>query len=147
MAHRYPIDAEQYQRYEKGLRLRRNTQDIVYTQKGDGGASAFPETTRTRPPLKGTPNWNNAPYQGYNMDHLNTYMIPRHDQKQLSLFSKYILDDPNAMVPGMVERVQQRFKERHPNAGQAPFDKNHARESAREVLQGNHDVKVQYGSG
>jgi len=57
------------------------------------------------------------------MTGLNTYPIPRHDQQQLALFSKYILRDPNAKPDNnLVGRAQENIMKRHPNYRAPPIN-------------------------
>jgi hypothetical protein len=82
------------------------------------------------PPNVRSANWNEVMWKGYNQsDQLDTYLIPQHQQKELALFSRYILKDPNATGTPLLERAQKRFKEQSPrsikhyqNTKKSPFN-------------------------
>lgn len=79
---------------------------------GDLTKSAQPLTNApqlTRPKLMNRPNGNliEQEYRGWNMSGLNTYIVPQHEERQLALFSKYILKDPQAEpYSDLVSRAQ-----------------------------------------
>jgi hypothetical protein len=77
----------------------------------------------TRPVPNSRPNANlvEAPYKGWNMSGLNTYRIPRHEQNQLYLYSKFVLRDPKAEpYSDLVSRVQNNIYERDPQLKHPP---------------------------
>lgn len=79
----------------------------------------------TRPVPLNRPNANlvEEPYRGWDMTGLNTYQIPRHDQQQLALFSKYILRDPNAKPDSnLIARAQDNIAKRQPNYRNPPIN-------------------------
>lgn len=144
---RYPTNAAEYQVYEDRLRKKREKTDIVYMQRGDGGSSMWPQETRLRPLMTGSPNWNNAPYRGYNMDQMHTYQIPRADVTQKALFDKYILGNSNARLPDYVSNVQEAFFRKNPTAKQKPYSVHEMRNSARQLIAGNNVTTPVYGQG
>lgn len=68
-----------------------------------------------------TANILDAPYKGWDMTGLDTFQIPRYDQQQLSLFSRYILRDPNAESHSdVVRRATENILQKHPQFKQPP---------------------------
>ena len=114
-----PMNAGQQQR-RRGIPQHAFVGDYIKTDSGD----IRPERVTQPVPLN-RPNSNlvNEPYRGWNMTGLNTYQIPRHDQKQLALFSKYILRDPNAEpYNDLVSRAQSAILQRNPQYKQPPVN-------------------------
>lgn len=71
------------------------------------------------PPNRSSVNWNTALWKGYhNSSQASTYIIPKHEQLQLALFSRYILKDPNATGTPLLERAQKRFQESRSSSNQ-----------------------------
>jgi hypothetical protein len=99
-----PITAEQLYRQK-----RRSYKNAGTIQMGPG-RPMFPLTTRPIIPAAPSSNWNYNEYHGFNGRGLNTYVIPPHQQKELALFSRYILKDPKATGTPLLERAQQRFQ-------------------------------------
>jgi len=91
--------------------------------KSDSGDIRPERVTRPVPLNRPNANLVEEPYRGWDMTGLNTYPIPRHDQQQLALFSKYILRDPNAKPDNnLVGRAQENIMKRHPNYRAPPIN-------------------------
>lgn len=100
-----PMTAEQLYR-------RRDTVQSVGTVQDHPGRPMFPKTTRPVIPAAPSNNWNYNEYHGFDGRGLNTYIIPPHQQRELALFSRYILKDPDAADTPMLERAQKQFLDR-----------------------------------
>lgn len=75
------------------------------------GRPMFPKSTRPVIPAAPSSNWNYNEYHGFDGRGLNTYIIQPHQQRELALFSRYILKDPDATGTPLLERAQQRFQQ------------------------------------
>jgi hypothetical protein len=97
-----------------------------------------PQVTRPVPNYQPTQNLTEAPYRGWSMDALNTYIIPPHDQQQLALFSKYILRDPNAKpYNDLVSRAMQNVQRRQNMIQKAHNQRPDLKQAYRSSVQGS----------
>lgn len=91
--------------------------------KSSSGIQRPVRDTRPVPSARPSGNLVEAPYRGWDSTGLNTYPIPRYDQQQLALFSKFILRDPNAEpYNDLVSRAQANIRQRHPQYAQPPVN-------------------------
>lgn len=91
--------------------------------KSDSGDIRPDRVTRPVPLNRPNASLVEEPYRGWDMSGLNTYAIPRHDQQQLALFSKYILRDPNAKPENnLIARAQENIRKRQPNYQNPPVN-------------------------
>jgi hypothetical protein len=127
----FPVNAQEWNNYYRSESRRANG-DVTNRQVHSGTRRPV---NVTRPIQQAGPshNWNDIPLRGYNMNHLNTYVIPRHDAVQLSLFSRHILGQPGAPSKSkLVDNALKRIQERHPHLGTPPVDiKQEYRNSVR----------------
>lgn len=107
MAGLFPTTAEGWQRRTNDNRNAGKAN--ITNRQTSTGRIMFPKVTRPVAPARAGDNWNNRLFKGYKTDDLNTYIIRPHEQKQLALFSRYILKDPNAASTPLLERAQLRF--------------------------------------
>lgn len=109
---------------------------------GDGAKSAMPLTnvpqvTRPQLPLRPTRNLVEAPYWGFDMTGLNTYIIPQHEEKQLALYSKYILRDPKAKpYSDLVSRSIKNIKDREKGRQHDPYSGTRLKQAHRNRVNG-----------
>lgn len=82
-----PMNA--YQQWEASQRRPRNYAPNTQTHTGHPLRNV--QVTRPINPWGPSQNINEIPFRGWNANQLNTYMIPPHDQQQLSLFNRYVL--------------------------------------------------------
>lgn len=112
-----PMSADQQQRW----RYAPKPPFIGHSIKRDSGDIRPPRNTRPVPNSGPNANLVEAPYKGWNMTGLNTYRIPRHEQNQLYLYSKFVLGDPKAEpYSDLVSRIQKNIYERDPQLQQHP---------------------------
>ncbi len=108
----FPTNARQWQAWSnQHTETKANITNLQTFQPKLGGmreqkAGMIPNNVRSA-------NWNEVLWKGYEQnDQLDTYLIPQHDQRELALFSRYILKDPNATGSNLLERAQRRIQEK-----------------------------------
>ena len=108
----FPKNSVEWQQYVSSMQQIRKG-NITNQQMFNPKQGTMVQETRPVAPATSSNNWSNAIWKGYNTsDDLSTYIIPRHEQLQLALFSRHILKDPNNAQTQYLEKAQQRFRER-----------------------------------
>lgn len=110
----FPRNSSEWQEYVSLQRQIRKA-DITNQQQFNPKQGTFLRETRPVAPASSSKNWNEALWKGYEtQSDLSTYIIPRHEQLKLALFSRHILKDPNAVDSDYLERAQQKFQQLRP---------------------------------
>ena len=110
----FPKNAIEWQMYVSSMQQKRKD-NITNQQIFNPKQGTLLQETRPVAPAASSKNWSEAIWKGYQTsDDLSTYLIPRHEQLKLALFSRYILKDPNTANNDYVERAQQRFSTKSP---------------------------------
>lgn len=107
----FPRNAAEWQRYTSRMQQQRSA-DITNKQSINPLQGQRIQETRPVPSYTPSKNWNEAIWKGYNTpSDLSTYILPRHEQLQLALFSRYILKDNTAADSEYLAKAQEKFRE------------------------------------
>jgi hypothetical protein len=107
----FPRNAIEWQDYVS-MHQQQRKGDITNQQMYNPKQGKMMRETRPVAPASSSKNWSEAIWKGYNApEDLSTYLIPRHEQLKLALFSRYILKDPNSVNNQYMQRAQQRFQQ------------------------------------
>ncbi len=110
----FPKNAVEWQMYVSSLQQKRKA-NITNQQMFNPKQGTTIAETRPVAPAASSENWSNAMWKGYHTsDDLSTYIIPRHEQKKLALFSRYILKDQNDTHNDYLKKAQERFAQKAP---------------------------------
>lgn len=107
----FPRNSLEWQEYVS-LHQQQRKGNITNQQMFSPKQGSMLRETRPVAAASSSKNWSEAIWKGYNApEDLSTYIIPRHEQLKLALFSRYILKDPNAINNEYMQRAQQRFEQ------------------------------------
>jgi hypothetical protein len=110
----FPRNAIEWQQYVSSMQQQRKA-NLTNQQSFNPKQGTLIRETRPVAPAASSKNWSESLWKGYQTsDDLSTYIIPRHEQLKLALFSRYILKDPNAANNEYLTRAQERFAQRQP---------------------------------